>query len=211
MKITNDFIKEFLLVEVEKEVRPNTLKAYKADLECLQAFMDGRDVTKKLMMEYKEHLSQNYRTETANRRLRTARQLLTMNGLQDAVVKPIPVKRNLTPGNLMTVSDFDRMLRYADKLNRPREKVIMEVIAGTGIRFNELQFLTVETLKAGVMTVTNKGSIRSSIPQRRPLITSRKIPSTRLSKPPPPARSAILNKVSKSISISFPSVSYFHM
>lgn len=160
MKITNDFIKEFLLVEVEKEVRPNTLKAYKADLECLQAFMDGRDVTKKLMMEYKEHLSQNYRTETANRRLRTARQLLTMNGLQDAVVKPIPVKRNLTPGNLMTVSDFDRMLRYADKLNRPREKVIMEVIAGTGIRFNELQFLTVETLKAGVMTVTNKGSIR---------------------------------------------------
>lgn len=112
------------------------------------------------MIAYKEHLATNYKTETANRRLRTARQFLKLNGLQDAVVKPVPVKRNLTPENLMTVSDFDRMLRYADKLDRPREKVIMQVIAGTGIRFNELQFLTVETLKAGVMTVTNKGSIR---------------------------------------------------
>lgn len=160
MKITEELVQNFLLEQVEKEARPNTLTAYKSDLASLQSFMDGRDITKKLMIEYKEHLATNYKTETANRRLRTARMFLKMNGLQEASVKPVPVKRNLTPENLMTVSDFDRMLRYADKLDRPKEKMIMQVFAGTGIRFNELQFLTVEALKTGVMTVTNKGSIR---------------------------------------------------
>lgn len=160
MIITEKSIENFLQTETEKEVRPNTLTAYRTDLKSLQTFLDGREITKKTMIAYKEHLSQNYRTETANRRLRTARMFLKMNGLQDAVVKPVPVKRNLTPENIMSVADFDRMLRYADKLNRPREKVIMQVFAGTGIRFNELQFLTVEAVKSGVMTVTNKGSIR---------------------------------------------------
>ena len=112
------------------------------------------------MIDYKEYLTANYKTETSNRRLRTARLFLKENGKQEAVVKPVPVKRNFTPEDIMTVSDFDRMLRYADKLGRTREKVIMQVLAGTGIRFNELQFVTVETVKAGFMTVINKGSIR---------------------------------------------------
>lgn len=160
MKITNESIEKFLQMETEKEVRPNTLTAYRTDLRTLQKFMDGRDVTKKMMIDYKEYLTANYKTETSNRRLRTARQFLIESGKQEAVVKPVPVKRNLTPENVMTVSDFDRMLRYAEKLGRTREKAIMQVMAGTGIRFNELQFVTVEAVKAGVMTVVNKGSIR---------------------------------------------------
>ena len=160
MKITNESIEKFLQMETEKEVRPNTLTAYRTDLRTLQKFMDGRDVTKKLMIDYKEYLTANYKTETCNRRLRTARQFLKENGKQEAVVKPVPVKRNLTPENIMTVSDLDRMLRYADKLGRTQAKAIMQVIAGTGIRFNELQFLTVEAVQAGFMTVTNKGSVR---------------------------------------------------
>ena len=60
----------------------------------------------------------------------------------------------------MTLSDFERMLRYADKLNRPQARAIMETLAGTGIRFNELQFITLEAVKAGAATVQNKGAIR---------------------------------------------------
>ena len=160
MKVTDIAITKFLKAADEKEVRPNTITAYKGDLLHLQKYMDGREVTKALMIEYKDYLAKNYKTETANRRLRTARQLLKLNGEPESIVKPVPVKRNLTPENIMTLSDFERMLRYADKLNRPRERAIMETLAGTGIRFNELQFVTAEALKAGVMTVINKGAIR---------------------------------------------------
>ena len=160
MKITAENIEKFMEVMEEKEARPNTMTAYKQDLKSLYDFMNGREITKKQMIAYKDYLSKNYKTETANRRLRTARQFLKQNGEQEIVVRPVPVKRNLTPENLMTVSDFDRMLRYADKLHRPREKVIMQVLAGIGIRFNELQFVTVEAVRAGVMTVFNKGSVR---------------------------------------------------
>ena len=160
MKITDAMIQKFLKAAGEKEVRPNTLTAYEQDLNFLRIFAGGRELTKDLMIQSKEHLSKCYKTETANRRLRTARQFLRQNGEPDAAVKPVPVKRNLTPENLMTVSDFERMIRYADKLDRPRERAIMETLAATGIRFNELQFLTVEALQAGAMTVQNKGAIR---------------------------------------------------
>ena len=122
MKITDAMIQKFLKAAGEKEVRPNTLTAYEQDLNFLRMFAGERELTKDLMIQYKEHLSKCYKTETANRRLRTARQFLRQNGEPDAAVKPVPVKRNLTPENLMTVSDFERMIRYADKLDRPRER-----------------------------------------------------------------------------------------
>ena len=160
MKITKESAAEFLNMVQQREVSRNTLTAYKQDLNTLLAFAGDRELTKDLMLQYKEYLATNYKTETANRRLRTARQYLATGGEAAAAVKPVPVKRNLTPENLMTISDFERMLRYADKLNRPRERAIMETLVGTGIRFNELQYVTVEAVKAGVMTVTNKGAVR---------------------------------------------------
>ena len=83
MKITDVSIEKFLKVTNEKEVRPGTLTAYRGDLLHLQRYMNGRDITKSLMIEYKEYLAKNYKTETANRRLRTARQFLKLNGEQE--------------------------------------------------------------------------------------------------------------------------------
>ncbi len=160
MKITPERITEFLEMVKDREVSKNTLTAYRQDLNALLQYAGNKGITKDLMLQYKEYLAANYKTETANRRLRTARQFLSMDGETAAAVKPVPVKRNLTPENLMTLSDFERMLRYADKLNRPRERAIMETLAGTGIRFNELQFITLEAVKAGVTTVQNKGAVR---------------------------------------------------
>ena len=160
MKVTDIAIKEFLNKVREREVSQNTLTAYEQDLNFLKIYAGDRELTKDFMLEYKGHLAKNYKTETANRRLRTARQFLKAGGAEEAAVKPVTVKRNLTPENLMTVSDLERMLRYADKLDRPQARAIMETLAGTGIRFNELQYITVEAVKAGVTTVTNKGAIR---------------------------------------------------
>ena len=160
MKVTDIAITDFLNKVREREVSKNTLTAYEQDLNFLKLYAGDRELTKDFMLEYKEHLARNYKTETANRRLRTARQFLKAGGAEEAAVKPVTVKRNLTPENIMTLSDFERMLRYADKLERPQARAIMETLAGTGIRFNELQFITVEAVKAGVATVQNKGAIR---------------------------------------------------
>lgn len=160
MKITQKSIDDFLDIIRNREASRNTLTAYRQDLASLQKFAGGREVNKELMLQYKEYLAANYKTETANRRLRTARQFLFNGGAGVAAVKPVPVKRNLTPENLMSISDLERLLRYADKLERPRERAIIETLAGTGIRYNELQYITYEAVKAGVTTVTNKGAVR---------------------------------------------------
>ncbi len=160
MKISREEITDFLNMIQQREASKNTLTAYRQDLASLQNFAGGREVNKELMLQYKEYLAANYKTETANRRLRTARQFLFNGGAGAAAVKPVPVKRNLTPENLMSISDLKRLLRYADKLSRPQERAIMETLAGTGIRYNELQFVTYEAVKRGATTVTNKGAVR---------------------------------------------------
>ena len=160
MKINKESITKFLTKVADREVSRNTLTAYRQDLTALLNFVGQDELTKEIMLQYKDYLAANYKTETANRRLRTARQYLTDGGDAAAAVKPVTVKRNMTPENLMTLSDFERMLRYADKLNRPQARAIMETLAATGIRFNELQFITLSAVKAGAATVTNKGAIR---------------------------------------------------
>jgi integrase/recombinase XerD len=150
----------FLTAYREKEVAINTIKTYRGDLNALLHFIGSRELSKETMIEYKAHLAGKYKPETSNHRLRTANLFVKFLGRQECSVKPIPVKRNLTPENLMALSDFERMLRYAAKRNRPRTYAIMETLAGTGIRFAELKFITVETLRAGKATVTNKNVVR---------------------------------------------------
>ena len=146
MIITHDHVETFLEAWRQKEVAENTIKTYRGDLAALILFLDGREVTKDIMIDYKAQLQDGKKPETANHRLRTANLLFRFLKLDGCNVKPVRVKQNLTPENLMTASDLERMLRYAAKRNRPRLYVMMETLVATGIRFSELKFITVEAL-----------------------------------------------------------------
>lgn len=160
MVITEDLINQFIKAWQSKEVAANTVKSYAGDLKALCIYMDGKEVTRDKMLEYKTYLAGKYKTETANHRLRTANLFYKFSHFDGMEVKPVPVKRNLTPDNLMNISDLDRVLRYADKRNRQQTYAIIETLVGTGIRFSELKYITVEAVKAGKATVENKGAIR---------------------------------------------------
>ena len=160
MIITHDHVETFLEAWRQKEVAENTIKTYRGDLAALILFLDGREVTKDIMIDYKAQLQDGKKPETANHRLRTANLLFRFLKLDGCNVKPVRVKQNLTPENLMTVSDLERLLRYAAKRKRPQLYAMIETLVATGIRFSELRHITVEALKRGKATVDNKGTVR---------------------------------------------------
>lgn len=172
-RITPTTIEDFLEakkkygLEHQKELSANTLKAYSNDLHTMLDYFKDQDITRESMIAYRDYLKANWKPESVNRKIRTANQYVTWAGI-DAKIQNVKLVRNMTFENVMTIVDFRRMMRYADKLNKPREKAIMQTLAGTGIRIGELQYFTVEALKEKHVVVENKGSKRD-IPIPKPV------------------------------------------
>ena len=71
---------------------------------------------------------------------------------------------NLTVDEIMDVTDYKRLLRYAKKLGMNDMYLMMKVLAMTGIRNEELKFFTYEKVKKGMyIQVRNKGKTRDII------------------------------------------------
>ena len=62
--------------------------------------------------------------------------------------------------NVLNEKEYNRLLEWALKLNRPRMYYLMETLAGTGIRISELEYITVEAVKKGNADFYNKGKKR---------------------------------------------------
>lgn len=166
MRITEKHVEDFIAEKKRQEVAENTLKAYSRDVETLYDFMNGREVTQESMQEYRQHLESKYKLQSVHRKIRTANQFISFFGDEAAKVKNVKLIRN-EEIEVMTPADLKRLLRWADKLHRPMEKAIMETLVSTGIRFGELQYITVEAVKAGYATVCNKGARRNvAIPKQ---------------------------------------------
>ncbi len=50
-----------------------------------------------------------------------------------------------SPEEVLTMGDYERLLRAAEKL--PRLRLLLETLAGTGIRVSELRSFTVEAVR----------------------------------------------------------------
>lgn len=160
MKLTRDMINDFINEKERQEASENTIRAYKRDVEALYEFMEGREVTQEAMQEYREAIQERYKPQSVHRMMRTANQLLSFSGMGYAKAGNIKLTRNATIKDVLTPVDLKRLLRWADKLGKTKEKIIMETLVSTGIRFGELEYITVEALKTGHTLVMNKGTRR---------------------------------------------------
>lgn len=185
----------------DQERAENTIKAYRADLKAFFEWAADRadqEITKSDVIEYKELLRneeikvirngkeviKNHPISTINRKIITINKYLKWAGVDEAAgIKQIKSQKQATLENVLSLSDYMRMLRAAIDPPEQAKKAglksdyqmwaAMTTIKETGIRFNELQYFTVESIKAakktGVITVENKGKQRA-VPVNKSLI-----------------------------------------
>ncbi len=169
----NSWIKT-LEIEIQgKEKSLNTLKAYSNVINQFIDFLEGKnivEVTKASVMEYKKELvnlrdTEQLKTSTANSKITILNKFFKDIDRSDLKLSRLKSTVKTTQDNFINESDYNRLIRWADKLGLEREKLIMQTLAGTGIRINELQFFTVENLKKNKtsIVVRNKGKERSII------------------------------------------------
>lgn len=145
----------------EAELSENTISVYLRQARDFQDFLDGRAISKKETVAYKNHLLNQGREKTStNLYIVAVNNFLKYAGFGECVLKTERIQKRQCPENIISREEYGKMLSYARESGRDKYYCIMRTLALTGIRVSELGDCTVEALSSGRFMTSNKGKTR---------------------------------------------------
>ncbi len=152
--------KEYLIYGEKSKI---TVDKYIHDVKAFADYANGAELTKDLVLAYKQMLISKYAARSVNSKLASVNSLFLFLDWSDCRVKSLKIQRQTySPAEKeLTKSEYMRLLHSAEK--NKRLKLIIETICGTGIRVSELEYFTVEAVKIGTVTVSCKNKTRNII------------------------------------------------
>ena len=158
-EIISDF-KEYLILEERSRA---TVEKYIRDVRAFSAFVNGAEITKEVVIEYKKYLQDSYAVRSINFMLASINSLFAFLGWQELKVKSIKLQQQIycPEERELTKAEYTRLCRAAKHKHNERLNLILQTICGTGIRVSELQYITVESVRQGEATVSCKAKTRS--------------------------------------------------
>ena len=156
---------EWILEQRFQEYAPNTLKAYANSVKrFIDWLSEDEEITKEAMLRYKEDLMQDFGSpKSINCHVIELNKFMKWMDMPDLKLKKVKVQFKQSNEDVLSISDFKRLLRFAKRNNDHQLYFIMKILAMTGIRISELQYFTVENLKSNYIKVYNKKKFRTVI------------------------------------------------
>ena len=161
-KITDKIIKKFREYLIDEEKSKATIEKYIRDITAFAAWLDGADLTKVKVLEYKEYLIKNYAPASVNSVLSSLNSFFGFNEEYGLKVKNIKIQKQIFAKNEKELSkaEYNRLLAAAKSKGNRKLFLLMQTICATGIRVSELCYITKESLKEGIAQVNMKGKLR---------------------------------------------------
>ena len=161
--ITDELLLQYQKHLYEEEKTTATIKKYICDLRKLSDYASRQEITKELMIGYKEDLRKKYKITSINSFLVAANRFFGFMGWHDAKVKTYKVqKETFCPENKhLTRAEYFRLVKAAAAKGKKRLAMILQTFCATGIRISELQYITVEAVRGNSVRIHNKGKIRT--------------------------------------------------
>lgn len=155
-------LKDFHDYLLKEEKSKATIEKYLRDVKYFMLYADGHQVTKELVVGYKNNLQeQNYAVRSVNSMLASLNSLLEFMGWGDCKVKNLRLQRQIycTEEKELTKAEYMRLLEASK--SQKQLNLVMQTICGTGIRVSELKYFTVEAVKCGEVIVRCKSKTRT--------------------------------------------------
>lgn len=162
--ITKELLEQYRAYLLAEEKENATVAKYMRDLVKLSEYVGARPLDKALIVAYKKELKdKGYRISSINSFLVAANRLFSFLGWGDLRVRTFKVQREAfcPEKRCLTKQEYLRLVRTADRRNSPRLAMILQTICATGIRISELGFVTVESVRKGMMEIRCKGKVRT--------------------------------------------------
>lgn len=162
--MTDELLENYKFYLCEQEKSKATIRKYMCDLDKLVKFADGRELTKVLVIEYKEYLREkkDYRTSSINSFLVAANRFFEYVEWYDLKVKSFKIQKEaFMPENKeLTKEEYKKLVEAAKENGKERIGMVIQTICATGIRVSELSAITIAAVKKGITTIYNKGKER---------------------------------------------------
>lgn len=155
----DDFLGELQLAERSD----STLKKYRRDLMKIVPSLPDT-FKKETIIAYKNALIDlGYKLSSINSFLVILNKYLKWLNAEQLQVRLLKTQRRGSREDIITLEDYKRLLRIAKRRGEMDMYYLMKVLAWTGIRIDELKFITAESLSSNYIQVTNKGKTRTVI------------------------------------------------
>lgn len=155
-------VRLFLEYLQREEKSAATQEKYLRDVWGFYGFVNGRPVTKELVVAYKKGcVERGYAVRSVNSMLASVNSFLTFLGWVDCKVKSIRLQRQTycAEDRELSKAEYLRLLEASGK--DEQLNLILQTICGTGIRVSELKFFTLEMVCCGTVTVSCKNKTRT--------------------------------------------------
>lgn len=146
----------------EQERSSATIQKYAHDLYALLNFLRGRIMSKAILIDWKQELTETYAPASVNTKLAAVNGYLHFRGWHELMLKPLKIQRALflEEEKELTKEEYVRLVRTAQGKENERLALVIQTICATGIRVSELKFITVEAVQRGRAEICNKGKRR---------------------------------------------------
>ncbi|MBC5579995.1 tyrosine-type recombinase/integrase [Anaerofilum sp. BX8] len=148
---------------VREERSSKTVEKYVRDARAFYFFLPpDKWLTKERVMDYKAHVTENYKTASANSMLVAVNRFLAFLGCGDCQVKLLKVQRaNFRHAEKeLSKEEYRRLLAAAQNKKNERLYLLMQTLCSTGLRVSEHRFVTAQALREGAVRVRSKGKER---------------------------------------------------
>ncbi|MCD8151543.1 MAG: tyrosine-type recombinase/integrase [Clostridiales bacterium] len=160
--ITKEDIEAYQQYLGENEKSKATVAKYVSAIESLSSYLSGRVITKKEILSYRERLLRTRTPQTVNGALSAINGFLVFVGQADARVHFLKIQRKAFAEEKKEISmaEYRRLLDAAREEGNERLWLLIQTLAGTGIRISEHAYITVEAAKSGRAQIRLKRKCR---------------------------------------------------
>lgn len=157
----NMLIEEFVNYLEETEKSKHTIEKYRRDVQFFYLFLNDRNLDKKIVIKYKEHLMNRYAPRSVNSMLTALNSFFSFIGRFELKTKMIKIQKKifLEETKHLTKEEYKKLVEASK--NDMRMQLIIETLCSTGMRVSELKYVTVENYEKGIINVYNKGKQRT--------------------------------------------------
>lgn len=167
-RITEASMEAFETYLYFNEKARTTTEKYVRAVRGLAAFLQGAELTKSSLLEYRELLLKQMKAQTVNGTLSAIHAFIDFLGCPECKVKLLKVQRQafVDESRELSEAEYKRLLQAARAKGNERLYLLMTTICGTGIRVGELLYITVEAVRAGRAEIRMKGKNRTILLQK---------------------------------------------
>lgn len=161
--ITKEMIEDFQCSLIRAERSAGTIEKYLRDVRAFAAWLDGREVTRELLAEWKASLLETHKAKTVNSMIAAVNALFVFLGWEECRSGYLRVQKETfrSEAREMTRTEYERLLAAAYRNKKERLGLIIETICATGIRVSETEHITVEALREERADISLKGKVRT--------------------------------------------------